>query len=128
MRTKFLVSVPMQASADGAWTTGENPVVPCFPPQGDSAFLCIGTWELARRAEVKEIDFDPDALAAALAAEYPGIPREMHDAYVMRTFEAAFTHDVGERFAVLVDQDTATLLYDAHPGTYKMWESKPGAS
>ena len=135
MKIRFLVSVPVDGSVgaagadgDGGWTTGTFPVVPCFPPQSDRAFLCLGSWKLAREAEVAEIDVDPDELAAEMARQYPGIPRTMHDAYIMHTFEAAARRSVGDRVRVLVSQDKATLVNVGKPGVEDMWTSKPGVS
>lgn len=125
MKIRFLVSVPVESGKD-MWTTGRFPVVPCFPPQHDRAFLCIGDWRLAREAEVAEIDVDPDALADEMSRQYPGIPRTMHDAYVMHTFEAAMRRSIGDRVRVLVSQDKATLVNVDKPGVEDMWTRKPG--
>lgn len=122
---KYLVSIPVARSTDRRWTTEREPVVPCFPSQHSGAFLAVPSFLLADRAVVTETDADPDAIAAALAKEYPGLPRRLHENYVMKTFEAVFGMAEGTVLRAAVSQRQARLV-DAKTGAVTvLWDGQP---
>ncbi len=122
---KYLVSIPDERSSDRRWTTEREPVVPCFPSQHAGAFLAVPSFLLADRAVVAEVDADPDAMADALAREYPGLPRRLHENYVLKTFEAVFGMPEGTVLRVAVSQKQARLV-DAKTGAVTpLWEEQP---
>jgi len=121
---KFLVAIPKEQVTDDKWTTWREPVVPCFPSQHGGAFLTVPGFRLAEKAEVAETDADPDALADALAKEYPGLPRGLHENYVMAVFKAAFDAPVGSVYSIRVSQRQA-LLVAADGATVSLWDQQP---
>lgn len=124
---KYLVSIPKEKVTDGKWTTAREPVVPCFPSQHNGAFLTVPSFKLAEKAEVKDMpDFDPDAMCDKLAKEYPGLPRELHENYIMKTFEAVFDMPEGTELKVAVNQNQALLIPTAKgTPTVTLWDSQP---
>ena len=122
---KFLVAVPRERERDKRWTTAREPVVPCFPSQHTGAFLTVPSFLLAARAEVAETDADADALADALAKEYPGLPRKLHENYVFAVWQAVMSDPVGRVWRVTVNQQQA-LLVDAKTGESRfLWKEQP---
>ena len=92
---KYLVSVPREMEKDKRWTTRREPVVPCFPSQHTGAFLTVPSFLLADKAEVAETDADADEMASALTAEYPGLPRVLHENYVFAVWKAVINAPLG---------------------------------
>lgn len=122
---KFLVSIPAEKVNDERWTTERMPVVPCFPSQHSGAFLTVPGFKLADRAEVAETDSDADEMAQALAKEYPGLPRRLHENYILAVYKAVFDVPAGTAYRVLVNQKQA-MLVDARTGaTTILWEEQP---
>lgn len=122
---KFLVAVPRERERDNRWTTVREPVVPCFPSQHTGAFLTVPSFLLAARAEVAETDADADELANALAKEYPGLPRALHENYVFAVWRAVIPDPVGRVYRVTVNQQQA-LLVDAKTGESRfLWKEQP---
>ena len=122
---KFLVAIPREREGDKRWTTVREPVVPCFPSQHAGAFLAIPSFKLADRAEVVETDADADELAAALAKEYPGLPRTLHENYVFAVWRAVMADPVGRKYKVVVNQQQA-MLVDARTGESRfLWKEQP---
>ena len=122
---KFLVSVPKEMDKDGKWATGREPVVPCFPSQHAGAFLAVPSFRLAEKAEVTEIDADPDEMAEALAKEYPGLPRSLHENYVLYTLKAVYDFEEGTVFRIRVSQRQAMLVNDRTGDTTILWNEQP---
>lgn len=121
---KYLVAIPKEKVTDARWTTEREPVVPCFPSQHAGAFLAVPSFKLAERAEVAETDADPDEMAERLSAEYPGLPRTLHENYIMRTFEAVQGIPPGTACRVSVNQKQALLIPDGRP-TLLLWNEQP---
>lgn len=122
---KFLVSIPAEKVNDERWTTERMPVVPCFPSQHSGAFLTVPGFTLADKAEVSETDADADDLAGALATEYPGLPRRLHEGYILAVYKAVYDVPVGTVYRAIVNQKQA-MLVDAKTGASTMlWEKQP---
>ena len=121
---KYLVSVPVERDSDGRGTTAREPVVPCLPSQHSGAFLAVPSFRLAHRAEVAETDADPDEMCRKLEAEYPGLPRSLHENYIMKTFEAVQGLPAGTVCTVSVNQKQAMLVPDGMP-TLILWNEQP---
>lgn len=122
---KFLVSVPKEMDKDGKWATVREPVVPCFPSQHAGAFLAVPSFRLAEKAEVAETDADPDEIAEALAKEYPGLPRGLHENYVLYTLKAIYDFEEGAVFRIRVSQRQAMLVNDRTGDTTILWNEQP---
>lgn len=122
---KYLVSVPREMEEDKRWTTRREPVVPCFPSQHTGAFLTVPSFLLAEKAEVAETDADADEMAAALAREYPGLPRVLHENYVFAVWKAALNAPIGTTYRVTVNQKQALLLNTETGESVSLWEEQP---
>lgn len=122
---KFPVSIPASRSTDGKWTMRREPVVPCFPTQHTRAFLAVPSFLLAEKAEVADIDADPDELADRLSAEYPGLPRTLHENYVLTMYKTVFDMPEGTVLRVSVSQDQAFLIDDRTSTTTTLWNAQP---
>lgn len=121
---KYLVAIPKEKVTDGRWTTVREPVVPCFPSQHAGAFLAVPSFKLADRAEVAETDADPDEMLEALAKEYPGLPRTLHEAYILKTYENVQDMPLGTVCTVSVNQKQALLVPVGRP-TVLLWNEQP---
>lgn len=121
---KYLVAIPKEKVTDGRWTTAREPVVPCFPSQHAGAFLAVPSFKLADRAEVAETDADPDEMLEALAKEYPGLPRTLHEAYILKTYENVQDLPLGTVCTVSVNQKQALLVPAGRP-TALLWSEQP---
>ena len=122
---KYLVAIPREKEADAKWTTRREPVVPCFPSQHSGAFLTVPGFLLADKAEVAEVDADADVLAEALAKEYPGLPRILHENYVLAVWKTVMDVPAGTVFTVLVNQQQATLVNVKTRETTTLWNEQP---
>ena len=121
---KYLVSVPVERDSDGRWTTAREPVVPCFPSQHSGAFLAVPSSRLPPTAAAAATDADPDEMCRKLEAEYPGLPRSLHENYIMKTFEAVQGLPAGTVCTVSVNQKQAMLVPDGMP-TLILWHEQP---
>lgn len=122
---KFLLSVPKEKVTDGKWTTRREPVVPCFPSQHGGAFLTVPEFLLAEKAEVSQTDADADEMAAALVKEYPGLPRQLHENYVLAVWKAVYDIPEGTVFRITVSQKQAMLINDKTNATLILWNEQP---
>ena len=126
---KFLVSIPKErVNKDSKWTTRREPVVPCFPSQSSGEFLTVPGFEFAEKAEVAETDADADAMAAAMTKEYPGLPRALHENYVLAVWKAVFDVPIGTVFTVAVNQRQAMLVDAKTHKTTVLWNEQPLSS
>lgn len=107
------------------WAPDGEPVVPWYPATLNNAFLAIGSFRPSMLAEVRTIDVDPDVLVDRLVAEYPGLPRKLHENYVLAIALAATKYADGTRFKVLVDQDSATLQQLGTDKLINLWTEQP---
>jgi len=123
---KFLVSIPKErTTADSEWTTRREPVVPCFPSQSSGAFLTVPGFKLAEKAEVAETGADADEMALAMVKEYPGLPRALHENYILAVWKAVFDVQPGTVFTVTVNQRQATLVEAGTRSTTILWNEQP---
>lgn len=122
---KFLVAIPRAQIKDDKWTTEREPVVPCFPSQHNGAFLAVPSFKLADRAEVAETDADADQMALALAKEYPGLPRALHENYILAVYKAVYDLPLGTVFKVSVSQRQAMLINAKTSDTISLWTEQP---
>lgn len=122
----LLSSTPAYAGVDPKdWAPAGEPVVPWYPATRNNAFLAIGSWKPALIATVRSADLDPDQLAARLAAEYPGLPRKLHENYVLAVALAARDYADGTSFKILVDDNNATLQQVGTDNLRVLWTTQP---
>ena len=122
---RFLVAIPKETVNDDKWATAREPVVPCFPSQSSGAFLAVPSFRFSEKAEVAETDADPGTLADALAKEYPGLPRTLHENYVLEVFKAVFDAPLGTVYRISVSQRQAMLIDDKTAETKILWREQP---
>jgi len=126
---KFLVSLPSELTVEATkleWADRDEPVVPWFPVGIGNVFVSCTTFRKATHATVRDIQQDPDDLAERLIHEYPGLPRELHEAYVYRIAKTAAGLPPGGRYRVMTTQDTATLQNVETADVISLWTKQPG--
>jgi hypothetical protein len=107
------------------WAPPGEPVVPNVPTGQPNTFLGLDTFRTVPYARVLSGDIDPDALAQHLAQQYPGLPVEFHDAYVLETLKTASKLQPGMIVQVYTDADTARIKVIDQPDIYILWQEQP---
>lgn len=110
---KFLVS------SEGA------PVIPWFPAPPENVFLVIGEWTKVSSAYSRNVDIDLDKLAEELCQHYPGLPRSLHENYLLETAVAASTLPDGRRVRIFVDTDSAKIQDADTEDIRVLWVKQP---
>ena len=116
-----LLGVP----ADYVQADGGEPVVPWFPAPAQNAFLGLDSWRLASHAKVLDQDVDPDVLAERLRVQYPGLPRQLLDNYVLAICKSAAQLPVGAVCRCLVTPESATLQVMGTDQAITLWSEQP---
>ncbi len=125
---KYLFSVLPKDGEEtaGTWADEGDPVVPQFPHVGTNQWLSASSFEPAPYARVEERDeINVDDYAAVLSAEYPGLPRELHEEYVLTTAKLAHMLPVGSTVRVYITQDTAKVLVIETEEWIELWKQQP---
>ena len=114
------------AGDEGKWAQEDEPVVPWYPATLRNVFLGTGTFRPALYALVADVpDLDIDALADKLIKEYPGLPRTLHQNYVLAIAKAATANPLGTLYRILITIDVATLVEVNTENTYRLWDNQP---
>lgn len=113
------------ATATVATAAAGEPVVPWFPAPPKNSFLGLTSWKLADYAAVRDTDLDPDAMAEALAAQYPGLPMQLHRNYVLATAYAAADMPLGTRVRPIITPDSAALQNMDTSDIVTLWQEQP---
>lgn len=125
----FLFTVPAEKAAadDGIiMAPAGEPAVPWFPTAPLNVFVGITSWGLAPYAEVlNRNDVDLDLYVRRLCAQYPGLPEALHTRYVLETAKAAMSFQVGTRFQIFTDADSAKLKVIDHDVMAVLWTRQP---
>ena len=126
---RYLVTLPPVVlpggNTDAQPTAGGLPVVPWFPAPLRQSFLAIGPWQLVDFAVVADVDIDPDALAQSLFEQYPGLPKVLHDNYVLATALAAAQLPLGARVRPIIDYDEAQVQVVDKATLITLWHEQP---
>ena len=123
---RFLCAVGTLQAARADWADEGEPVVPQFPPCALNVFLGTRSFKPSLYARVSECPgLDLDKLAAALKAQYPGLPPEMLNAYVLETAKAAYELDLGALCQIFTTPDAARLHVQDTGRLYTLWEKQP---
>ena len=133
---RFLVAVPPEVKGESdhdQWAAGGEAVVPWFPATIQHVFLTVPGYKKAPYAKVADAQVDPDTLVDALCQQYPGLPRTLHEAYVLATGRAALKFPIGTKLRIRVMPDEAilyTLLEDEEAADSEsvqlsLWKSQP---
>ena len=84
-------------------------LVPWYPAPVQNMFVSTVTFEKHTHGVVVDADFDIDTACANLTKQYPGIPREMHERYVIKSCVAAAKFEVGTRVRPVITIDSAMV-------------------
>lgn len=124
---RYLFAVPPEVSSDGAdWAEGGDPVVPQFPHVSQNYWLSVVSFKLAPYAEVRESpNVGVDQYANALVQQYPGLPRSIHETYVLTTAKLARLVPVGSKLQVYITQNTAKVLVINTEEWIELWNKQP---
>ena len=126
---RFLTALPPEATNDedkDKWADAGDPVVPVFPAPPQDMFLSTVSFLRASAAEVVDRDdLDPDEIAASLKKEYPGLPSDLHDNYVVATARIAKALPIGTKVQVVVDPDSARIREAGSDTFHTLWHEQP---
>jgi hypothetical protein len=124
---RFLVSVPPETVAEkDQWADSGEPVIPWFPSSLENVFLSINSFKKSPYAKVTDCpDLDVDDLANALKKQYPGLPIQLHENYVLAIAMAAHAYPIGTKFQIFITQDTAKLKVVGKEEWHSLWEQQP---
>lgn len=126
---KYFVSLPplQRQNNEGArdWAPAGEAVIPDFPAPPKNRFLSLVSFKPAPYAVVLDVTFDPDVMAGILKKEYPGLPPDLHDNYILRMCQAAAELPIGTRVRVIVSEEQATLQVVDTDKTIVLWTEQP---
>jgi len=126
---RYLVSVRQETIASDAkdqWAPQGEPVVPWYPATLRNAFLAIDSFKPAQYAKVvDDPNIDIDDIADRLCIEYPGIPKSIHNAYVLAIAKAAHKFQVGSAFSIIVEYDRVQLFELGATEVHTLWDKHP---
>lgn len=126
---RYLVTLPPVmlpgGNTDAPPTAGGIPVVPWFPAPLRQSFLAIGPWQLVDFAVVADVELDVDALSQALFEQYPGLPKVLHDNYVLATALAAAQLPLGARVRPIIDDNQAQVQIVDKATLITLWHEQP---
>ena len=126
---RYLFSVlpeKTEVGQEDLWAPADEPVVPWFPATLNNVFLSIPSFKRSPYAIVADREINLNELAAKLVKEYPGLPENLHENYVLKTAEAAHHFPVGSRLFVVINPDSAFLRKVGDEETpYVLWKKQP---
>ena len=101
-------------------------MVPNFPTGVENTFLGTLSWLPVPYAHVDDVDgVTLDDIADRMKTQYPGLPGELHEAYVLATAKAAAALPIRALLQVYVDADSAKLAQVNHHELYTLWDQQP---
>lgn len=125
----YLVSLAPEkanAEANGELFAGNGePVIPWFPAPVRNMFLSLKSWKMASYATVVEEALDLDTLVELLVIQYPGLPRALHENYVLNTALVAAQLPIGTRVRPIITPDTASIQVANENIVLTLWDTQP---
>ena len=101
-------------------------MVPWYPATLANVFLSVKSFKQAPTAQVSRLgELDLDALATSLAKQYPGLPRTLHENYVLGTARAAYHFPVGTKLQIIITAHRAQVRPVGTDEMYVLWEQQP---
>lgn len=126
MTAKYLYSLPPELKAGGGvYAEAGIPVVPWYMVQPPNMFVAAGTIRLSPYAEVWDREIDLDAVAQRLFEDFPGIPLQVHENYVMATALAAAQLKAGTRVRPLITSSEASIQVFNETTVIQLWTTPP---
>jgi hypothetical protein len=92
-------------------------LIPQYPSHTGNKFLSTTTFKTYMSGEVTDSDADPDEALNNLLKQYPGIPREIHENYIIRACRAASKFNVGVHVRPVLTQ-TSAMVQDEEGTTH----------
>jgi len=105
-------------------------VIPSFPIEDSiNKFIGIGTFRYSYYAIVKQVKEDTlkfvNSLVIKLVNQYPGIPKKIHEEYVMATAREASKLSSDIVVQVFITSESATLKVRNEDKFYILWNTQP---
>jgi hypothetical protein len=124
---RYLFALPPEVTADTVeWANSGEPVIPQFPHVSQNHWLSVVSFKPAPYAEVRELpNVDIDQYADDLVQQYPGLPRSIHETYVLTTAKLAQLVPVGSKLQVYITQNTAKVLVIDTEEWIELWNQQP---
>ena len=125
---RYLVSVEaehIEPGTEEVWAPAGEPVVPWYPATGSNVFLSTTSFKRSLYGEVVDTKLDPDDLAKELSNQYPGLPKELHENYVLAIAKFAARQKTGKKFRVMITQKSARLMGLHDDSIHILWEKQP---
>lgn len=122
----FLVCVETDLTRGDRWAVNGEPVVPNLPTGYMNSFLGTSTFKPAIRAVVVNLDnIDIDEIAGSLKTQFPGLPPELFDTYVLETAKAAHAMRAGTVCQVYTSAESAQILDIQTNKAITLWTRQP---
>lgn len=102
-----------------------EPVIPWFPAPPRNIFLSLVSWNFADYARVAESTFNLDKFVDDLAAQYPGLPRCLHERYVLETATVAGQLPTGTLVRTIVELNTTHIQVHNTATIFTLWTQQP---
>ena len=107
------------------WAPPGEPVVPNFPTSQPNTFVSTTSFKTVPYAEVVEGEYDPDAHVLKLCAQFPGLPKELHEAYVLETVKCALNMKPGTVVQVYTGDNFARIAVVNGSDIHTLWTEQP---
>jgi hypothetical protein len=130
MKLHYFAAVRRTGSAiteddiDG-WAEPGEPVVPNIPTGTRNVFIGLQSFKVAPYAEVTVGTFNPDLWLVRMQSQFPGLPCEFHEAYLMETIKIALKLRQGTLVQLYTDADTARIKVVDSDDIYTLWSEQP---
>lgn len=121
----YLISIPSDKPL-GGWLAGREPVVPWYPAPASDVFVGTITFGKCYQAVVESVPgLNLTDIADRLARQYPGLPRTLHENYVLYTANLSHYLPVGLRVQAVVTQHSAKIRVVDTQKIYTLWDKQP---
>lgn len=123
---RFLFCVSQTATEGEQWANEGDPVIPNFPTGFKNSFLSLNNFLPTYKAIVLDKnDFSLNTYFEKVCDQFPGLPKEMLETYLLETASVAHQIDVNELCRCYTDQDSAKILNINTGEVYTLWEKQP---
>ena len=124
---KYLFSELMETSIIEIVPEGE-PVIPCFPCH-TSSFITIPSFKHCVLAKVKQVPQGAnnffDVLAKKIIKQYPGIPSDIIEQYIIGTARAASQFPEKTVLRIFVNNNSANVQDIQTEEIFYLWKKQP---
>lgn len=107
------------------WARHGDPVVPNVPTGDSNTFLGVYDFKSVPYAKITSTAYSLDAIALSLKKQFPGLPTELWDAYVLETAKLSVGLLLDTVCQIFVDEDTAKVKVVDKEEFYTLWTKQP---